>query len=54
MIIFALFLVVMLMASLFIPPPPDIMGLAIFGLAYQLIMIGVVSWLDRKRSWRIN
>jgi len=49
MIIFSVFLIVMLMTSLFIPPPPDIMGLAIFGLVYQLMMVGVVSWLDRKR-----
>ena len=49
MIIFAVFLVMMQMASLFMPPPPDIRGFAIFGLVYQLMMVGVVSWLDRKR-----
>lgn len=50
MIIFAVFSVIMQMASLFMPPPPDIKGFAIFGLVYQLLMIGVVSWLDRKRK----
>ena len=49
MIIFAVFLIMMQMASLFMPPPPDIRGFAIFGLVYQLMMVGVVSWLDRKR-----
>ena len=49
MIIFAVFLVMMQMGSLFMPPPPDIRGFAIFGLVYQLMMVGVVSWLDRKR-----
>lgn len=49
MIIFAVFSVIMQMASLFMPPPPDIKGFAIFGLVYQLLMIGVVSWLDKKR-----
>ena len=49
MIIFAVFLVMMQMASLFMLPPPDIRGFAIFGLVYQLMMVGVVSWLDRKR-----
>lgn len=50
MIIFAVFSVIMQMASLFMPPPPDIKGFAIFGIVYQLLMIGVVSWLDRKRK----
>ncbi len=50
MIIFAVFLVIMQMASLFMPPPPDIRGFAIFGLVYQLSMVGVTSWLDRKRK----
>src|SRR3989304_3470217 len=49
MIIFAVFLVMMQMGRLFMPPPPDIRGFAIFGLVYQLMMVGVVSWLDRKR-----
>lgn len=50
MIIFTVFLVIMQMASLFMPPPPDIRGFAIFGFVYQLLMIGVVSWLDKKRK----
>lgn len=50
MIIFSAFLIIMLMASLFMPPPPDIRGFAIFGLVYQLSMVGVTSWLDRKRK----
>ena len=50
MIIFAVFLVMMQMASLFMPPPPDIRGFATFGLVYQLMVVGVVSWLDRKRG----
>lgn len=49
MIIFAVFLVIMQMASLFMPPPPDIRGFAIFGLVYQLLIIGVASRLDKKR-----
>ncbi|HAP66390.1 MAG TPA: hypothetical protein DCQ99_00925, partial [Nitrospinae bacterium] len=50
MIIFAVFLIMMQMASLFMPPPPDIRGFATFGLVYQLMVVGVVSWLDRKRG----
>ena len=27
----------------------NIIGFVIFGLVFQLIVIGIVSWLDRKR-----
>lgn len=52
MIIFSVFSVIMLMTSLYAPPPPDIdiRFFAIFGLVYQFLMIGVVSWLDKKRG----
>ena len=51
MIIFSIFVTVMWMASLLAPDPSDfnIKGFAIFGLLFQLIVIGIVSWFDRRR-----
>lgn len=51
MIIFSTFVTVMWIVSLLTPTPSDfnIMGFAIFGLVFQLIVIGIVSWLDRRR-----
>lgn len=51
MIIFSTFAIVMWMASLLAPTPSDfnIRGFAIFGVVFQLIVIGIVSWLDQRR-----
>ncbi|MFZ3091089.1 MAG: hypothetical protein WA240_10775 [Nitrospirota bacterium] len=51
MIIFSTFVTVIWIASLLTPTPSDlnIIGFVIFGLVFQLIVIGIVSWLDRKR-----
>jgi hypothetical protein len=52
MIIFSTFVTAMWMVSLITPTPSDfnIIGFVIFGLVFQLIVIGIVSWLDRKRT----
>lgn len=52
MIIFSTFVTVMWMASLLTPTPSDfnIRGFAIFGLIFQSLVIGIVSWLDRRRT----
>lgn len=52
MIIFSAFVTIMWMTTLLTPTPSDfnIIGFAIFGLVFQLIVIGVVSWLDRRRN----
>lgn len=52
MIIFSAFVTTVWMASLLTPTPSDfnIKGFAIFGLLFQLIVIGIVSWLDRSRT----
>lgn len=52
MIIFLAFVTIMWMTTLLTPTPSDfnIIGFAIFGLVFQLIVIGIVSWLDRKRA----
>lgn len=51
MIIFSTFVTTMWVASLFTPLPSDfnIVGFTIFGLVFQFLVIGIVSWLDRKR-----
>ncbi|MEK6657559.1 MAG: hypothetical protein AABY58_08975 [Nitrospirota bacterium] len=52
MIIFSAFVTTMWIASLLTPAPSDfnIRGFAIFGLVFQLIVIWIVSLLDRKRT----
>ncbi len=52
MIIFSVFVAIMWIASLLTPTPSDfnIPGFAIFGLVFQLLVIGAVTWLDRKRT----
>lgn len=51
MIIFSTFVTVIWIASLLTPTPSDlnIIGFVIFGLVFQLLVIGIVSWLDRRR-----
>ncbi len=51
MIIFSSFVAIMWLASLVTPTPSDfnIRGFAIFGLIFQLLVVGVILWLDRKR-----
>lgn len=50
MVIFSIFLLAVFTVSLLAPPPQDVKGLAVFGLVYQIIGVGIVSWLDRKRT----
>jgi hypothetical protein len=52
MIIFSAFVTIIWMASLLTPTPSDfkIRGFAIFGLVFQLLVIVIVSWLDRRRT----
>jgi hypothetical protein len=51
MIIFSIFVTVIWIASLLTLTPSDfnIIGFAILGLVFQLLVIGVVSWLDPRR-----
>jgi hypothetical protein len=52
MVIFSAFVMIMWIASVLAPTPSEfnIIGFAIFGLVFQLLVIGTVSWLDRKRA----
>lgn len=52
MAIFSAFVSIMWLASLLAPTPSEfnIIGFTIFGLVFQLLVIGTVSWLDRKRA----
>lgn len=52
MAIFSAFVSIMWLASLLAPTPTNlnITGFVIFGLVFQLLVIGTVSWLDRKRA----
>lgn len=51
-VIFSAFVTIMWIASLLAPTPSEfnIIGFTIFGLVFQLLVIGTVSWLDRKRA----
>ena len=52
MIIFSTFVTTIWIASLLTPTPSDfnIRGFVVFGLVFQLLVVGVILWLDRKRT----
>lgn len=54
MIIFSAFVTIVWMSTLLTPTPSDfnIIGFAIFGLVFQLLVIRIVSWLDRRRTYK--
>ncbi|MBI5893152.1 MAG: hypothetical protein HZB79_05795 [Deltaproteobacteria bacterium] len=52
MVIFSAFVTIMWLTSLLAPTPSEfnIIGFVVFGLVFQLLVIGTVSWLDRERT----